>query len=76
MRGELMLRIEEIAASLACPVSRLIDAAIDTHVDYRQDATGARAQSPQGDADGPNPGLESRPKQPTGTRVCATIAAY
>lgn len=34
VRGDLILRIEEMAASLACPVSRLIDAAIDTYVDY------------------------------------------
>lgn len=34
VRGDLMLRIEEIAGSLPCPVSRLIDAAIDTYVDF------------------------------------------
>lgn len=34
IRGDLMLRIEEIATSYACSVSRLIDTAIDTYVDY------------------------------------------
>lgn len=34
IRGDYMLRIEEIAAAYQCPVSRLVDAAIDTYVDY------------------------------------------
>lgn len=34
VRGDLMLRIEKIAADCGFPVSRLIDAAIDTYVDY------------------------------------------
>ena len=34
IRGDYMIRIEAIAAAYPCPVSRLIDAAIDTYVDY------------------------------------------
>ena len=34
IRGDYMIRIEGIAAAYPCPVSRLIDAAIDTYVDY------------------------------------------
>jgi len=34
LRGDLMLRIEAIAAEYQCSVSRLIDTAIDTYVDY------------------------------------------
>lgn len=29
-----MIRIEEISAACPCPVSRLIDAAIDTYLDF------------------------------------------
>jgi hypothetical protein len=34
IRGDYMIRIEKISATYSCPVSRLIDAAIDTYVDY------------------------------------------
>lgn len=34
IRGDLMLRIEAIASQYQCSVSRLIDTAIDTYVDY------------------------------------------
>jgi hypothetical protein len=34
LRGDLMLRLEAIAAAYPCSVTRLIDTAIDTYVDY------------------------------------------
>jgi hypothetical protein len=34
IRGDLMLRVEEIARNYPCSVSRIIDAAIDTYVDF------------------------------------------
>ncbi len=34
VRGDLMLRMEDIAREYACSVSRIIDTAIDTYVDY------------------------------------------
>jgi len=35
VRGDLMLRIEDIAREYACSVSRIIETAIDTYVDYQ-----------------------------------------
>lgn len=34
IRGDLMLRVEEISVRLSCAVSRIIDTAIDTYVDF------------------------------------------